>query len=278
MRVERRNFYHPEEIAQSVKDKVRQAKEKGEPIDYLTFVPDGEPALDANLGKEIELVKSLGLNIAVISNASLIWRDDIRQDLQKADWVSLKIDSVSQETWRRINRPHKLLKLERILDGMLEFADTFKGTLATESMLIRGVNDSSEEIEGVSDFLAKLKPDMAYLAIPTRPPAVTNVTASSEQVINTAYQIFSKRLGSVEYLIGYEGNAFAFTGNARDDLLSITSVHPMREDAVAEFLKRAGIGWDSVQDMVESRNLVELKYHGRKFYMRRLPALSPPHF
>jgi wyosine [tRNA(Phe)-imidazoG37] synthetase (radical SAM superfamily) len=278
MQVERQTFYHPEEIAQNVKDKVRQAKEKGEQIDYLTFVPDGEPTLDANLGKEIELVKSLGLKIAVISNASLIWHDDIRQDLRKTDWVSLKIDTVSQETWRRINRPHKLLKLERILDGMLEFADTFKGTLATESMLIQGVNDSSEEIEGVSDFLAKLKPSMAYLAIPTRPPAVTSVTAASEQVINTAYQIFSKRLGSVEYLIGYEGNAFAFTGNARDDLLSITSVHPMREDAVAEFLKRAGIGWKSVQDLIESRNLVELKYHGKKFYMRKLPALSLPHF
>jgi wyosine [tRNA(Phe)-imidazoG37] synthetase (radical SAM superfamily) len=75
----------------------------------------------------------------------------------------------------------------------------------------------------------------------------------------------------VEYLIGYEGNAFAFTGNAGDDLLSITSVHPMREDAVVEFLKRAGIGWKIVQDLIESRNLAELKYHGRKFYMRKLP-------
>jgi wyosine [tRNA(Phe)-imidazoG37] synthetase (radical SAM superfamily) len=278
MRVKRQTFYHPEEIARKVKDKVRKAKEKGETIDYLTFVPDGEPTLDANLGKEIELLKSLGLKIAVISNASLIWHDDIRQDLRKADWVSLKIDTVSQETWRRINRPHKLLELERILDGMLEFADTFRGTLATESMLIQGVNDSSEEIEGVSDFLAKLKPSMAYLAIPTRPPAVANVTAANEQVVNMAYQIFSKRLDSVEYLIGYEGNAFAFTGNARDDLLSITSVHPMREDAVAEFLKRAGISWKSVQDLIESRNLVELKYHGKKFYMRKLPALSLPHF
>jgi len=277
MRVERQTFYHPEEIAQNVKDKVRQAKEKGEPIDYLTFVPDGEPTLDANLGKEIELVKSLGLKIAVISNASLIWRDDVKQDLQEADWVSLKIDTVNQETWRRINRPHKLLKLERILDGMLEFADSFKGTLATESMLIQGVNDSSEEIEGVSDFLAKLKPSMAYLAIPTRPPA-EQVEAATEQVINTAYQVFKERLSNVEYLIGYEGNAFASTGNVVEDLLSITAVHPMREDAVAEFLKRAGIGWKSVQDLIESRNLVELKYHGKKFYMRRLPALNLPHF
>jgi len=276
MQVERQILYQPEEIAHSVKEKVRQAKEKGEPIDYLTFVPDGEPTLDINLGKEIELVKSLGLKIAVISNASLIWRDDVRQDLQKADWVSLKVDAVSRQIWRRINRPQKLLKLERILDGMINFANIFKGELTTESMLIRGINDNGEEIERAADFLAKLKPKAAYLAIPTRPPAVATITGASEQVINMAYQIFSKRLSNIEHLIGYEGNAFACTGNAKDDLLSITSVHPMREEAVAEFLKRAGAGWDSVQGLIENRRLVELKYKGKKFYIRKLPALSLP--
>ena len=276
MRVGRQTFYQAEEIAQNVKDKVRQAKEKGEPVDYLTFVPDGEPTLDINLGKEIELVKSLGLKIAVISNASLIWRDDVRQDLQKADWVSLKVDAVSRQIWRRINRPQKMLKLERILDGMNNFANIFKGKITTESMLIQGINDSGAEIEEVADFLAELKPDIAYLAIPTRPPAVRKVTAATEQVINMAYQIFSKRLSNVEYLIGYEGNAFASTGNAKDDLLSITSVHPMREEAVAEFLKRAGTSWDNVQDLIENRSLVELEYQGKKFYIRKLPALSLP--
>ena len=143
---------------------------------------------------------------------------------------------------------------------------------------LQGFSDNSEEIERVADFLVKLKPNVAYLAIPTRPPAVTTVTAASEQVINMAYQIFSKRLSSVEHLIGYEGNAFASTGNARDDLLSITSVHPMREEAVIEFLNKASTGWDTVQDLIESRSLVELEYQGKKFYIRKLPALSLPHF
>jgi len=78
----------------------------------------------------------------------------------------------------------------------------------------------------------------------------------------------------VGYLIGYEGNAFAFTGSVENDLLSITSVHPMREEAVAEFLKRAGTGWDSVQDLIENRSLVELEYQGKRFYMRKLPQRS----
>lgn len=274
MRVEREVFYKPEEIAQGVKEKLKQVREKSEPIDYLTLVSDGEPTLDANLGREIGLLKSSGMRVAVITNASLIWREDVRQDLQEADWVSLKVDTVSKEIWRRINRPQKSLKLEVILDGMLRFADSFKGELTTESMLIQGRNDNSEEIEGMASFLAELRPDVAYLAIPTRPPAKRTVTAAGEQAINMAYQIFSKRLSSVEYLIGYEGNAFAFTGNAEDDLLSITSVHPMREEAVIAFLKKAGKKWVVIDRLIEDGSLVEVEYQGRKFYMRKLPQRS----
>ena len=275
MKVERETFYKAEEIAQAVKEKVKQAREKGEPIDYLTFVPDGEPTLDADLAREIELVRPIGIKIAVMTNSSLVWRKGIRQDLQKADWVSLKVDAVSEEIWRRINRPQKSLKLEAILEGMVQFANTFRGELAIETMLIQGINDNGEELEKVADFLAQLKPNKAYLAIPTRPPARREIRAASEQAINTAYQIFSKRLTDVEYLIGYEGNAFALTGKVEDDLLSITSVHPMREEAIIEFLKKAGRDWEVIAKLIRDGALIELEYRGKKFYMRKLSRKMP---
>jgi len=274
MQVGRENFYELEEIVQGVKEKVKQVRQKGETIDYLTFIPDGEPTLDANLGREIELLKPLGIKIAVLTNATLIWHEEVRQDLQKADWVSLKVDAVSTEIWRRINRPSKSLKLKVILDGMLKFAGVFKGELATESMLIQGINDSSQEIEKIADFLAELKPNKAYLAIPTRPPAQKTVIAASEPAINMAYQIFGKRLSRVEYLIGYEGNAFAFTGNVADDLLSITAVHPMREEAVIECLKKADTDWGVIDKLIKDGSLIQLEYQGRRFYMRKLSRAS----
>jgi wyosine [tRNA(Phe)-imidazoG37] synthetase (radical SAM superfamily) len=270
MQVERQTFYDPEEIVQTAEEKVKQVREKGEPIDYLTFVSDGEPTLDANLGKEIESLKSLGIKIAVITNASLIWHEDVRQALQKADWVSLKVDTVNKEIWRTIDRPQRSLNLSVILDGMFRFANTFKGELTTESMLIQDINDNDGEIERIASFLAQLKPTKAYLAIPIRPPATRTITAASELALNRAYQIFSKRVSSVEYLIGYEGNAFAFTGNIENDLLSITSVHPMREEAVIELLKKADSGWGVVEKLINDDSLLEVEYQRKKFYMRRL--------
>jgi wyosine [tRNA(Phe)-imidazoG37] synthetase (radical SAM superfamily) len=74
----------------------------------------------------------------------------------------------------------------------------------------------------------------------------------------------------VEYLIGYAGNAFAFTGDVEQDLLSITAVHPMRQDAVNIFLKRAGVGWPAVERLMAEGELLETEYDGHTFYLRKL--------
>jgi wyosine [tRNA(Phe)-imidazoG37] synthetase (radical SAM superfamily) len=265
----RRIFYTPDEIVQDVEKKIREAKQKGELIDYLTFVPDGEPTLDINLGSEIELLKTLGIKIAVITNSSLIWRDDVQIELAGADWVSFKIDAVSQDIWHKVNRPHGALRLNKILQGIKEFAQSFKGELVTETMLLQGLNDDMAEIEKVSDFIAQIKPDNSYIAIPTRPPAEKYVVPPTEKAINLAYQVFREKSIPTEYLIGYEGNAFAFTGNVEDDLLSITSVHPMREDGVEEFLTKANADWGVIKHLKRKNKLVEVKYNDKKFYLRK---------
>ncbi|MEA3346898.1 MAG: radical SAM protein [Candidatus Auribacterota bacterium] len=270
MQTKRAEFYKPSEILRAADRKVKEARSRGESVDYITFVPDGEPTLDVNLGKQIELLKLLGIKIAVISNTSLIWQKDVQDDLCKANWVSLKIDAISEDIWRRVDRPHKSLQLDKIFQGIAEFSRTFTGELATETMLIQDINDNTEEIEKIANFIAGLKDAKSYISIPTRPPAEKWVRSATEHTINTAYQIFKEKSINAEYLIGYEGNAFAFTGNVEEDLLSITSVHPMREEAVDEFLKKAKSDWSIIEKLVSENKLVELKYQNNKFYMRRL--------
>jgi wyosine [tRNA(Phe)-imidazoG37] synthetase (radical SAM superfamily) len=269
MEVDRRVFYEPEEVVSDVADKVTRTREAGESMDYLTFVPDGEPTLDINLSREIERLRPLGLPIAVISNASLIGRQDVRRNLMGADWVSLKLDAVEEAVWRRINRPHGSLDLSSILEAVLAFAREYYGELVTETMLVAGINDGERHLKTLAGFLARLQPDRAYLSIPTRPPAEPWALPPDEQTVNRAYHILGKKVEQVEYLIGYEGNAFAFTGDVEGDLLSITAVHPMREDAVSEFLARAGATWAVVQRLVAQDRLVEADYDGYRFYLRR---------
>ncbi|MFW6048943.1 MAG: radical SAM protein, partial [Candidatus Bipolaricaulota bacterium] len=200
-------------------------------------------------------------------------QDEVREALNQADWVSLKVDAVSEEVWKGVDRPHKSLDLSRILEGALAFAEGFDGHLSTESMLIQGLNNGKEDSEKVGDFLEQLDPDSAYIAIPTRPPAEEWAKPATEEVINHWFQSFDEKLRDVEYLIGYEGNEFSFSGDVERDLLSITSVHPMKREGVDELLARAGADWGVVNKLLEEEELIKTSYGEEEFFIRKLPNL-----
>jgi len=274
VRAQRGTFYEAKEILEAVKRSLEKPERNGEPPDYISLVPDGEPTLDRNLGRTIELLKPLGIKIAVISNGSLMTDRAVRKALGLADWVSLKVDSTHERTWRRTDRPHRSLELRDILNGMLAFREVFSGELATETMLVKDINDGEDDIAGVAEFLGRLQPDKAYLSIPTRPPAEKRAEPPEEDVLNRAYQQLSEKVDHVEYLIGYEGNAFSSSGNVQEDLLSITAVHPMREDAVQALLDRVAADDSAVRGLVDRGLLLEAEYGGRRFYVRRFPRRS----
>ena len=267
-----RAFYPPEVILQSVRTRLDRLAERGEPVDWLTFVPDGEPTLDIALGETIERLRPLGVPIAVITNSALVWRADVRAALQQADWISVKVDATDAALWRRVNRPHPALDLQAILAGIAQLAHEFRGTLVTETMLVAGINDTPESVAGVADVLAGISPATAYLAVPTRPPAEPDTRPPDEATLVRAYQQLSARLPRVETLISDEGEAFATTGRIADDLLAVTAVHPLREEAVRVLLAKADADWQVVEHLLAAGALRCVEYQGHRFYQRRLPG------
>ncbi len=245
-----------------------EAEKVSERIDYLTFVPDGEPTLDLNLGEEILRLKTLKVPVGVITNGSLLGRKDVREELAQADWVSIKIDAAQETPWRRINRPHQAIRLAHVQEGMLAFAEVFTGRLVTETMLVAKHNDD-DRVDEVADFLHQLQPSVAYVSVPTRPPAEKWVHPPAEEVLHRCYQRLSDKVSQVEYLIDYEGDHFDFTGDVGDEILRITSVHPMRVEAVEALLARAGSSWVVVARLLTQGSLIETRYNGHLFYSRR---------
>ncbi len=268
MQITREPFYPPESIFHSVQDKVSRIRRRDERIDYLALVPDGEPTLDSNLGEIISLLKTLDIPVAVISNATLISNPEVRSELSLADWVSLKVDTVNEDLWRKIDRPYRKLNLPDILDGILTFRKDYKGFLATETMMVKGFNDTESSALETGRFLDRLQPDASFISIPTRPPADKNLRPAEAENLNRAYQIFSEHVKHVELLTGYEGNEFASTGDIRNDILSITAVHPMRQDAVDDLLAKSGSDWGPVDTMVEKGEILQLDFSGSRFYLR----------
>ncbi len=269
MQMKRTLYSNPSEVFDEVKKKVERIRETQQNVDYISIVPDGEPTLDSSLGELIERLKELGLPVAVITNSSLTWDKSVQEDLKKADWVSVKIDAISPNTWKQINRPHASLSLDEILQGMQEFAGSYTGTLCTETMLVKELNDNPEELTAIANFIkSRIRPYKAYIGVPTRPPAEPWVSRPEPESITAAYAIFTKEGLNAETLTGYESSGFVVTDNPVEEILEITAVHPMRSDAVKDVLNRFSVGEDVLQQLVKEGRIRKVHYEGWDYYIR----------
>ncbi|MFO7923788.1 MAG: radical SAM protein [Bacteroidales bacterium] len=265
---ERRTFYDPGKLVEDVESHLGKLDKDHMP-DYLTFVANGEPTLDINLGQELRLLKKYGIPVAVITNASLITHESVREDLMHADWVSVKIDTVDEVVWKKINRPSDVMVLKTILDGIKIFASEYKGSLHTETMLINGYNDDLRQLRQTALFISELHPKTSWLSIPTRPPALKEVKPVPESKIIRAWHVFQNNDINTELLTGFEGINAGFTGDAYNDILNITAVHPLREDTMAKLLENDNSDSSVVESLVAKGKIKRLDYKGKKYYLRR---------
>lgn len=272
MQINRRAFYRPEDICREAEIKLKQLESENKQADYFSFVPDGEPTLDINLGKTIELLKPYNIKIAVITNASLLWMDEVKEDLMGADWVSVSIDAADENAWRKIDRPYGMLKHQDILSGIIEFSKVFRGTLVTETMLVEGINDQEACIEKIAEQIVLVQPQKAYLLVPTRPPAESGVKRASSDSLRNATAIIRGVSGTdVECITGDETEeGFFFTEDIADDIISIASVHPIREDIIESLLKKKNANRSVISELIKRGSLIEYTYEGKKFYKRNI--------
>ena len=267
--IKRRAFYDPKLIIESVRNLARPSIN----IDYITFVPDGEPTLDSKLGLEIEMLKeNFSKPIAVLTNSSLLWMKTVREDLEQADLVSLKIDAAVVDVWKKLNRPHKSLSLDKVVNGIMEFASSYRGILITETMLVRGLNDSQENLELVAELIAELRPKKAYISIPIRPPTEKWVKPPSEATLLKAYDIFMERARiEIELLTSIEPPPRTTPDNPLDYILATTMVHPLKLDYALEVLEKHYSKPQEKIEELEIKGLIKIVEHeGQKFVMRKL--------
>lgn len=265
---ERSEYYAPVAIMEQVARKIKSLNTNDLP-DYITIVPDGEPTLDIHLGALIQGLKVFGIPVAVITNSSLINNLVVQKALMSADFVSLKIDTVVEQTWKKLNKPHKELNIDSILRGIEQFAKNYTGILVTESMFVKGVNDSISEIEAMAGYLQNLNASIAYIAVPTRPTAFAGIEAADETTIAEAYHVFQEVGLRAELLTGYEGDAFASSGDFVRDLLSITAVHPMRREAVMKLMRQTNETEEVLNRLITDGQIQKIHFQNQDYFLRK---------
>jgi wyosine [tRNA(Phe)-imidazoG37] synthetase (radical SAM superfamily) len=147
-------------------------KEEFSPIDHLSLSGSGEPTLHSQTGLVIEGIKAItSIPIAVITNASLLYEKEVRQDLLHADVVLPSLDAVSPEIFKKINRPETGLSVEKVIEGLVEFRKSYKGQIWLEILFCKGVNDTPDELQKMKEVVERIQPDLIHLNTVVRPPS-----------------------------------------------------------------------------------------------------------
>ena len=237
----------------------------GEGVDFVTFSGSGEPTLNSKLGGLIEATKSLtDAPVAVITNSSLLFDDDVLRGLKKADVILPSLDAAMQKTFKMINRPHERLTLRKIIEGLKRLRDAFEGEIWLEIMLVKGVNDGLEELRAMAELLEEIKPDRVQLNTVVRPPQEGGVEALSFEELENVRRTLSTRGVSVEVLP--ERGELGVPAARAEELLELLRRRPCTLEDVAEAL---GVHINEALKCVEAlkaEGVTEMWHDGRRYF------------
>ncbi len=187
----RNSYISPDEILEEVE---RFLKEEAVPIDYISLSGSGEPTLHSGIKNIIDGIKKITeIPVAVITNGSLLYLDEVRQDLLSADVVLPSMDAVSAEIFEKINRPASDISLGMIINGLIEFRKIYKGEIWLEILFCKGVNDDENEVLRMLEVVRKINPDKIHLNTVVRPPSERWVKALTHEEMERIQALFGPK-------------------------------------------------------------------------------------
>jgi wyosine [tRNA(Phe)-imidazoG37] synthetase (radical SAM superfamily) len=182
-------------------------------VDYVTFSGSGEPTLNPKLGDMIEGLKRLTTKpVAVLTNASLVDRGDVRDNLAKADLVIAKLDAPNQPLLEAINRPAEGILHRDIMEGLVKLGGEMSGELALQMMFLESkeggvTNAGNEAVEGLIRLVEEIEPDEVQVNTPTRPPSEGYVLAIERNRIESIAERFRASVKNARIVSRYEEKA-----------------------------------------------------------------------
>ena len=188
--IQRKEYIAADDILREIEEVLREGKR----IDYITFSGSGEPTLNSEIRRMISRIKELtSIPLAILTNGTLLYRPRIREDLMEADLVIPSLDTVTQEIFEMVNRPHPSLKIEKVITGIDSFSQEFNGKVWLEIMVVKGINDSLEEIEKAAQVIKQMNLEKIQLNTVVRPPAEEFARPLTREDLNNIKTVLGKK-------------------------------------------------------------------------------------
>lgn len=259
---ERKIFVKTDEVIAEIKDFM----DKKNKTDYITFSGSGEPTLALNLGEVILKTKQItNIPVALITNSTLFYNKDVRKDIANIDLVLPSFDAADEETFIKINRPHRSFGFKKFLDGFIQFCSEYKGKIWVEVMIVKNINDSDDHILKLKSIFDNI-PNIEKIQLNT---VVRSRAESYAEPVSEKQLIYIKELlGNKAEIIGFfKGGKIKTIDNLKDAILSIVRLRPVTLKDLKDVLdfKEEKIILNLKE--LEKENLIKRdKIFGKEFY------------
>ncbi|TFG15155.1 MAG: radical SAM protein [Promethearchaeota archaeon] len=247
---ERKNYCPKDEIVSEMEEALILNEDN---IDYITFVGSGEPTLYKDLEDLILKAKEFSKKpICVITNGALLYNSEVRKALLHADVVLPSLDAGDPRLFIKINRPHPSIKFDKVIQGFIDFRRMFIGQFWIEIMIMKGINDSRDDLLKIKEKIDLIKPNRVDINVPIRPPVEHWVKIPDKNVIAILNEVFGHY-----YDINFpEFGVFGvYSSNFKEELFNIITRHPMRQDQIIQTFCTGEISEDNIMQELKKLEL-----------------------
>jgi len=225
----------------------RFLKEETSAIDHLSLSGSGEPTLNSRIGSVIEGIKTItSIPVAVITNGSLFYEEEVRRDLLRADIVLPSLDAVSQEVFNRVNRPLAGFSVEKVIEGLAEFRKAYKGQIWLEILFCKGINDSQEEFLKMKKSIDRIRPDLIHLNTVVRPPSEKLAVPLRQKEMEQVRALFGEKASIVSEFDRHPPSILE--RDVKEEILKILRRRPL---SLADLSKGMGIPQNELDRYLE---------------------------
>jgi wyosine [tRNA(Phe)-imidazoG37] synthetase (radical SAM superfamily) len=210
----------------------------GDNPDYIGLAGSGEPTLNSGIGRLVAAIKAMtDIPVAVLTNGSLLWMDEVQEELMAADLVLPSLDAGDKGTFERVNRPDPAVSFDLMIDGLATFTKRFQGRVWLEVMLLADLTGAPAEVEKISALAREIAPARIQLNTAVRPPAEGFVRPVPREQMPALSRLFS---GAVDVVCDFARDTSPLSIRSEDvgdDILALLRRRPCTADDIA-----AGLG------------------------------------
>lgn len=200
-------------------------------IDVITLTANGEPTLYPFLEELIDAIDTIkgSTQTLILTNSATLVDEKVFHTLLKLDQVKLSLDAVSSDIFKKIDRPHESIQIEKVIQKIIEFSKVYKGKLFIEILFVYGLNDTQEEVAKLNDVLKNINASRIDIGTIDRPPAYPVMGISYKELHEISLMFDAHLPIHIASRIHAEPNNSSYTS---DEIMNTLDKRPLTFDDI----------------------------------------------